>query len=83
MASAVIAHPQICLDDFRWIQSLRLLYDPQFTLIEPHFTLVFPCNVPIKEDLVHHVRLKIKGIQTIPFNINEAKIQVLKELLIN
>ena len=72
MHYAVIASPQICLDDLSWIQSIRSAYDPQFNLIEPHFTLVFPCDIPLQEELVYHVRLKMKGIQPFHFNINKA-----------
>jgi 2'-5' RNA ligase len=42
MALLVLAYPQLQPEDAAWIQAIRADYDPQYTLIQPHITLVFP-----------------------------------------
>jgi 2'-5' RNA ligase len=52
----VIAEPVLAEQDRAWIQSLRTQYDPQFSVIEPHFTLVFGTDLLPPDGLAAHVQ---------------------------
>ena len=41
MALLVIAHPELQKSDLDWIQKYRQQHDRQFSVVGPHFTLVF------------------------------------------
>ena len=45
MSYFVLAFPKITEDDLAWIQSIRQQQDPQYALVDPHFTLVFGVDV--------------------------------------
>jgi 2'-5' RNA ligase len=72
MALVVISYPNISTEHYSWIQSIRANYDPQYPIINPHFTLVFPCLFENQEVLVKHVKNMVKGIRKINFIISKA-----------
>jgi 2'-5' RNA ligase len=41
---AVVAFPMLDQADLEWIESIRVVHDPQAGRIPPHFTLVFPVD---------------------------------------
>jgi 2'-5' RNA ligase len=53
VALFVVAYPQISQADYAWIQAIRAEHDKQYSLIEPHFTLVFATQKPLPELLAH------------------------------
>ena len=54
MIYALVHYPSV---DARRIQLLRRKYDPQFDLIGPHLTLMFPVPESVGEgNLVRHLR---------------------------
>ena len=46
---AVIAYPTFSESDRARIQSVREQHDPQFGLLDPHFTFVFPVEAPLAD----------------------------------
>lgn len=46
---AIIAYPTFGETDRATIQSVRARHDPQFAILDPHFTLVFPIEAPLAE----------------------------------
>ena len=54
-ALAVICPLDIVARDRAWIEDVRALHDPQYDLVEPHFTLVFPTIGVSLETLIRHV----------------------------
>jgi hypothetical protein len=52
----VVAFPLLLEADRNWLQSIRARYDPQFELIAPHVTVLFPSTSLDLTELVGHVR---------------------------
>lgn len=68
---ALVHYPNIELRD---IQRFRQQYDPQFGLIAPHITLLFPVPDAIGEEaLVNHIEQVLRGWQ--PFEIGLREVQ--------
>jgi 2'-5' RNA ligase len=69
----VVNYPTICADDFAWIQEIREQEDElNFSVIDPHFTLVFPIVEIDRATLVNHVNRSSQGIQPFDFTIQCA-----------
>ncbi len=72
MIYALVHYPNI---DTKRIDELRVKYDPQIRLIEPHLTLMFPVPKPIGEgNLVRHLESVLRGWQ--PFLVHLRGLQV-------
>jgi len=52
---AVVAYPVLSVDDRRWIEDIRIRYDPMVSRIAAHFTLVFPTEAA-EDAMLAHVR---------------------------
>jgi 2'-5' RNA ligase len=46
---AVVAYPIFAERDLAEIQAIRAIHDPQFSLLAPHFTLVFPVEANVAD----------------------------------
>jgi hypothetical protein len=58
MALLVLAYPRIAQADYDWIQAVRAQHDARyFSLVAPHFTLVFPVASMEREGFSALVRL--------------------------
>lgn len=67
MLYAVVHYPNI---DTHQINKFRKKYDPQFHLIEPHLTLVFPLPDFLSESrLIHHVESVLKDSRPFPIHL--------------
>ena len=67
MLYAVVHYPDI---DTTRINQFRQKYDPQFRLIEPHITLVFPIpDLFCEWNFVHHVESVLKNLRPFPFRL--------------
>lgn len=75
MALLVLAYPRIEKKDYEWIQKIRAAHDERYySVVEPHFTIVFPV-VDIEQDsLISHIEKKSKKIGTFYFAIRCAQI---------
>jgi len=64
MSYALVHYPNINIED---INKIRQKYDPQFDLIEPHITLVFPIVESINENnLIFHIDNILSKWKTFP-----------------
>lgn len=62
---AIVYYPAI---DISKIQGFRQKYDPQFKLIRPHITLVFPLSDLEEKEIYNHIESVLKHHQ--PFKAN-------------
>lgn len=72
MSLAVIAHPELLAKDRGWIQGIRRAHDPLFSVVDPHFTLVFPTDGLALEVLCAHVESILRNIAPIEFTFRQA-----------
>ena len=74
MAILVISYPELTLQDFGWIQSIRARHDRlYYNIVKPHITLVFPISDLAPDEMVGHVRSVAGQTPSIPFVIRHAK----------
>jgi 2'-5' RNA ligase len=67
MVYALVHYPNV---DTQRINLLRKKYDPQFDLIEPHLTLMFPVPESIGENnLLHHLQCVLSSRQPFPIHL--------------
>ena len=72
MMYALVHYPNV---DTRHINQLRIKYDPQAKLIEPHITLMFPVSESIGDkDLIHHLKSILSNWQTFPIHLQGLQI---------
>jgi hypothetical protein len=75
MAYIVVAYPKIQQNDFDWIQNYRKENDPRyFSVIEPHFTMVFSIENIDRNSFVYEVKQKVSDTRPFDFEINVATI---------
>ncbi len=75
MAYLVLAYPNLNKNDFDLIQSYRKENDELFyTVVEPHFTIVFPVFDLTKDVFAKEITQRLKGIEKIDFTIRCATI---------
>lgn len=74
MAYFVVAYPELQESDFDWIQAYRSQHDRQFSLVEPHFTLVFSIQELDKESFLAEMKQKVADIKAFEFELNTATI---------
>ena len=64
----VLAYPRLAQSDFDWLQAIRAQHDERyFSLVAPHFTLVFPVGTIARADFTAHVRRQTAGVRPISF----------------
>jgi 2'-5' RNA ligase len=66
-----LAMPRWSADAQAVVQQFRRAHDPQFELIEPHFTLVFGAALA-EEPYIAHVRDVAQGSAPLPFKLSHA-----------
>lgn len=75
MAYLVVAYPQLSSVDFEKIQSCRKDFDERyFSVINPHFTLVFPVHDFSEIDFVKEIKEQSKEISKFDFVIRCATV---------
>lgn len=75
MSLVVIAYPKISQADFDWVQSVRKEEDKlNYTVVEPHFTFVFPVSNADEQEFIKHVLAITKDIKAITFTLNKTKV---------
>ena len=66
-----LAFPKISAADLAWIQAVRQEHDPQFALVDPHFTLVFGTEVD-EAQLRTHVQTCLQSFPGFKFVLRSA-----------
>jgi hypothetical protein len=74
MSYLVIAHPELQQADIDWIQSYRSQHDRQFSLVEPHFTIVFAIQDLDRDSFLAEVKKKVADIKSFDFELKVATI---------
>ena len=75
MSLLVLAYPQLEKKDYEWIQSFRSKYDERYySLVLPHFTLVFPVFNLDEQPLITHVQKVSKNFKEFYFVLRCAQI---------
>lgn len=75
MLYLVVAYPKISKVDFDFIQNYRKIHDPQyFTLINPHFTIVFPTSNFSEDEFIEEAMRQTQGMKKFNFIIRCATI---------
>lgn len=75
MSLIVVAFPKVSAEDAMWIREYRRNHDPRFfTIVEPHFTLVFPIDGIPQDVFVHEVEQLSKGFKGCNFTIRVATV---------
>lgn len=73
MAYAVLSYPQLKNADYTFIQEFRKKFDAlYYTVIEPHFSFVFPINEIEENTFVAEIRNKSAGVASFDFEIKCA-----------
>lgn len=72
MKFLAVAYPKIIDADQVWIQSIRRQYDPQFEIVEPHFTIIFPTITQKIAAFRKHIRDQVANFSSFPFVIRCA-----------
>jgi 2'-5' RNA ligase len=72
MSLLVLGYPTLNPVDYRRIQAIRAEHDPQFGMVQPHFTLVFPLDGMREEALTLHVRRAAEHLPPIDLRLTCA-----------
>ena len=74
MAHLIIAYPKINKEDYRQIQEFRRQNDLYYTVVEPHFTIVFPVFDIGKDLFISEAIKKSRDVQSFDFEIRCATV---------
>jgi len=75
MSYVVVAFPNIPQSDYEWIQDIRKKYDRQFSMIEPHFTIVFPTTKLSETEMLKHIESLGLNTKHFSFTLNKASVE--------
>lgn len=70
----VVAYPELALTDYQLIQSFRKEHNSLYTVIDPHFTMVFSVPDMPAEDFISEVKKQVGSTLPIRFCIRCAVI---------
>ncbi len=71
----VLVYPDMSRTDYNWIQNIRRLHDRQFSMVEPHFTVVFPTEKITEQELLWHIESVRIELQSFDFKLTRARMQ--------
>jgi hypothetical protein len=72
MRTAIVAYPVFDGLDLAEIQAFRSAHDPQFSLLAPHFTLVFPVDAPTP-DVVAEAAEAAAAVRQFSFTLTSVR----------
>jgi len=73
MMYLVLVYPKISTDDYDFIQRYRKAHDPKyFSVVKPHFTIVFATSNIVEKVFVDEIKEQSKGIRKFDFEIKCA-----------
>lgn len=67
MALLALCYPSISSANWTWIQAIREVHDPNYPVVAPHFTLIFPLFTLEPTLLSEHMRSVLQGRAQIAF----------------
>jgi hypothetical protein len=75
MSYLALAYPELARPDYEWIQNYRQKHDPRyFSVVQPHFTLIFSMGNIEQTEFVNEVKKQADGFSAFDFIINVATI---------
>lgn len=75
MHYVVLAYPDMPQSDYAKMQAIRKDHDKLFTVVEPHFTLVFPTAKPSESEILTHVASLKLDIKPFSFTLTRAVVE--------
>jgi len=72
MTFLVIAYPKFQQSDFDWIQEYRSQHDNQFSLVKPHFSIVFGVHNMDRASFLKEVRQQVKDVKMFDVDMRVA-----------
>ena len=72
MALLALSYPSISQMHWAWIQAIRKQHDPQYALVAPHFTLVFPTFACERGAFCRHIRGQVAAQPAIAVSLRCA-----------
>ncbi len=76
MSLALVAYPDIPAEDLDWIQSVRRRHDPNFAIVDAHFSFVFPLSGMAEAVFTAHVTEVLATVPPIAFVLRTATMVV-------
>lgn len=67
MALLALSYPSISAASREWMQAIRKEYDPNYAIVAPHFTLVFPTFAFDQQTFCEHLRRQLQGQPPVSF----------------
>jgi hypothetical protein len=74
MAYLIVAYPKISKEDYHYIQKFRRQYDLYYSIVEPHFTIVFPVFDIEKDRFITEANSNTLNFKSFDFEIKCAAI---------
>ena len=72
MALLLISYPELDAEDRARLREIRRAHDPQYGIVEPHITFVFPVAGIAAEAFTAHVAGVLADLPPIPFEFRQA-----------
>jgi hypothetical protein len=72
MALLALSYPTISENHWKWIQAIRAQHDPNYSMVAPHFTLIFPTFNRERAPFRDHLRRQLQGQRAISFTLRCA-----------
>jgi len=72
MQTCVVAYPELAPADHAWIERLRQRHDPNFRLVAPHWTLIFPTAALDPAAIERHIAQVAAGFAPFAFELRCA-----------
>lgn len=82
MSLVILAYPELDDGVLQRIQQFRKQYDQQqFSIVDPHFTLVFPSNVKLTDKLLLEINSVVDDFGAFKFSLFKA--EVIQDVITN
>jgi 2'-5' RNA ligase len=75
MHYVLLAYPKLSKADYDWIQQIRKVHDRQFTIVEPHFTIVFPTAKLSEKEFVENIDNQHNNVKSFDFSLTKAVVE--------
>ena len=68
MVLLAISFPEFSGNGYKFIQEIRQQHDSNYTIIEPHITLVFPIDGMEVHDFISEIKKQALGLRNYQYN---------------
>jgi len=72
MKLLVLSYPEIADHNLSFIQQIRSRQDPLFSVVAPHFTLVFPLSGFSEKEFADEIAIQVNNFSRFTFTIRKA-----------